>query len=74
MGKVTPPPVVRIDTSEAACTSEELMEALRELGNAFKGIVGSPKTIALRKKPRLCSQCGAPLVGDKCEYCKTEYN
>lgn len=64
---------MRIDTSEAACTSEELMEALRELGNAFKGIVGSPKTIALRKKPRVCSQCGAPLHGHKCDYCGTEY-
>ena len=74
MGKITPPPVVRIDTSEAACTFEEVTEAVIRLGDAFKGIVGSPKTIALRKKPRLCSQCGAPLVGDKCEYCKTEYN
>ena len=73
MGKTAGMPVMRIDTSEAACTSEELMEALRELGNAFKGIVGSPKTIALRKKPRLCTQCGAPLHGNKCEYCRTEY-
>lgn len=73
MGKVTPPPVVRIDTSEAAFTFKEVTEAVIRLGDAFKGIVGSPKTIALRKEPRLCSQCGAPLVGDKCEYCKTEY-
>ena len=65
---------MRIDTSEAACTIKEVTEAVRRLGDAFKGIVGSPKTIALRKEPRLCSQCGAPLVGDKCEYCKTEYN
>ena len=73
MGKITPPPVVRIDTSEAACTFEEVTEAVIRLGDAFKGIVGSHKKIALRKKPRLCTQCGAPLHGDKCEYCRTEY-
>jgi len=73
MGKITPPPVVRIDTSEAACTFEEVTEAVIRLGDAFKGIVGGPKTIALRKKPRLCTQCGAPLHGNKCEYCNTEY-
>ena len=73
MGKTAGMPVMRIDTSEAACTIEEVTEAVRRLGDAFKGIVGSPKTVALRKEPRLCSQCGAPLVGDKCEYCRTEY-
>lgn len=73
MGIITPLPVVRIDTSEAACTFEEVTEAVIRLGDAFKGIVGSPRTIALRKKPRLCTQCGAPLHGDKCEYCRTEY-
>lgn len=64
---------MRIDMSEVAFTFKEVTEAVIRLGDAFKGIVGSPKTIALRKEPRLCSQCGAPLVGDKCEYCKTEY-
>lgn len=64
---------MRIDMSEAACTFEEVTEAVIRLGDAFKGIVGSPKTIALRKKPRMCTQCGAPLHGDKCEYCRTEY-
>lgn len=23
--------------------------------------------------PRVCKQCGAPLTGDKCEYCGTYY-
>ena len=26
-----------------------------------------------RKHPRICTQCGSPLHGYKCEYCDTEY-
>ena len=33
-----------------------------------------PTTITVEKmKPRLCTQCGAPLHNNKCEFCDTEY-
>ena len=64
---------MRIDMGEVAFTFKAVTEAVIRLGDAFKGSVGSPKTIALRKKPRVCSQCGAPLHGHTCEYCGTEY-
>ena len=73
MGKTAGMPAMRIDMGEVAFTFKEVTEAVIRLGDAFKGSVGSPKTIALRKKPRVCSQCGAPLHGHTCEYCRTEY-
>lgn len=30
-------------------------------------------TTTPENRPRVCSQCGAPLHGHTCEYCGTEY-
>ena len=33
-----------------------------------------PTTATVEKmKPRLCTQCGAPLHSNKCRFCDTEY-
>ena len=33
-----------------------------------------PTTVTVEKmKPRLCTQCGAPLHSSKCRFCDTEY-
>lgn len=33
-----------------------------------------PTTATVEKmKPRICTQCGAPLHSNKCEFCDTEY-
>ena len=62
MGKVTPPPVVvRINSGEAVTTLDQLTAINRALLKAAN------------HHPRVCSQCGAPLHGNKCEYCNTEY-
>lgn len=75
MGKIAPPPVVKIDTSEAAFTLEQMVEAQRRLVDAFKGMVGNQKTISpvRRMRPCICTQCGAPLHGERCEFCGTQY-
>ena len=62
MGKITPPPViVRINSGEAVTTLDQLTAINRALLKATN------------PHPRVCSQCGAPLHGNKCEYCNTEY-
>ncbi len=71
MGKLTPPPVVRVRDNEAILSLEQ---ALRALGNAARGIIGENEVTLHEKRPRVCSQCGAPLHGHTCEYCGTEYN
>ena len=70
MGKLTPPPVVRVRDNEAILS---LDQALRALGNAARGIIGENEVTLPEKSPRVCSQCGAPLKSNKCEYCNTEY-
>ena len=67
MGKITPPPVVvHINSGEAVTTLDQLIAAQRAMADAARGI-------APGQKPRVCTQCGAPLHGHKCEYCGTEY-
>lgn len=61
MGKLTPPPVVRINIGEAACTFDQLAASYSALLNATRPHV------------RVCSQYGAPLHSDKCDYCGAEY-
>ena len=75
MGKITPPPIVKIDTRKAAFTLEQIVEAQRRLADAFKGLVWSPKTISSVRgmKPLICTQCGAPLHSERCEFCGTQY-
>ena len=34
---------------------------------------GVTRQICKDIEPRICSRCGAPLKGHKCEYCGTEY-
>ena len=63
MGKITPPTIVRIDTHEAVVSIRQLMETTATLQSLAST---SPE-------PRNCQNCGAPLHGDKCEYCGTEY-
>lgn len=72
MGKLTPPPVVRVRDNEAILPLNQAIEAMRVLADAARGITGNTATMP-EKRPRVCSQCGAPLHGDKCEYCNTEY-
>ena len=73
MGKITAPTIVRVNSGEAVVNLDQLIEAIRVLGDAVRGFSGTHKTIEPVKKPRTCSQCGAPLHGNKCEYCNTEY-
>ena len=73
MGKTAGMPVVRINSSEAVVTLNQALAAQRAVVEAVRGFAGTLKEIEPKKKPRVCSQCGAPLHGDKCEYCKTEY-
>lgn len=72
MGKLTPPTVVRVSGKEAILPLNQVIEAQRALVNAVKGITGNTATMP-KKRPRVCSQCGAPLHGDTCTYCGTEY-
>ena len=73
MGKLTPPTVVRDYANAAKFSLNQVIEAQRALVNAVKGITGNTATMP-EKRPRVCSQCGAPLHGHTCEYCRTEYN
>ena len=73
MGKLTLPTVVRDYANAAKFSLNQVIEAQRALVNAVKGITGDIKATTPEKKPRVCTQCGAPLHGDKCEYCNTEY-
>ena len=74
MGKLTPPSVVRVRDNEAILPLNQAIEAMRVLADAARGITGDIKAITPEKRPRVCSQCGAPLHGHICEYCGTEYN
>lgn len=75
MGKITPPPVVvHINSGEAVTTLDQLIAAQRAMADAARGITGDIKATTPEKRPRVCSQCGAPLHGHTCEYCGTEYN
>lgn len=74
MGKLTPPTVVRVSGKEAKLPLNQVIEAMRVLGDAARGITGDIKATTPEKRPRVCSQCGAPLHDGKCEYCGTEYN
>lgn len=73
MGKIAPPVVVRINSVEAVVTLNQALAAQRAVVEAVRGFAGTLKAIDPEKKPRVCSQCGAPLHGNKCEYCNTEY-
>lgn len=73
MGKLTPPTVVRVSDNEAILPLNHIIEAVRALGNAARGITGDIEVTLPEKRPRLCSQCGAPLHGHTCTYCGTEY-
>ena len=73
MGKIAPPVEVRINSGEAVVTLNQALAAQRAVVEAVRGFAGTLKAIDPEKKPRVCSQCGAPLVGDTCEYCRTEY-
>lgn len=73
MGKLTPPTVIRVRSDEAICTLNQVIEAQKRLGDAFRAIAGESKVITQKRRPRLCTQCGAPMHGEICEYCGTEY-
>ena len=44
-------------------------ESIEEIPEKYK----SKENITEKLKPRICTNCGAPLKGLKCEYCGTEY-
>lgn len=73
MGKIASAPVIRVRSNEAILHLNQVIEAMRMLGDAARGITGDIKATTPEKRPRVCSQCGAPLHGNKCEYCNTEY-
>ena len=73
MGRLTPPTVVRVSDKEAILPLNQVIKAMRELGNAAKMITGDIEATVPEKRPHVCSQCGAPLHGDHCEYCNTLY-
>ena len=52
------------DTSEVYSYNDRNWMKLTSQDNQF-----STETI----HPRICTQCGAPLRGHKCEFCDTEY-
>ena len=73
MGKTAGAPVIRVHSGEAVCTLNQVIEAQRALADAFKMITGNINATVPEKRPRVCSQCGAPLHGHTCAYCGTEY-
>lgn len=73
MGKTAGAPVIKVHSGEAVCTLNQLIEAQRALVDACKRITGDINATVPEKRPRVCSQCGAPIHGDRCEYCGTEY-
>lgn len=73
MGKIAAAPVIRVRSNEAILTLNQVIEAQRALADACKRITGNINATVPEKRPRVCSQCGAPLHGNKCEYCNTEY-
>lgn len=73
MGKIAAAPVIRVCSNEAILPLNQVIEAMRMLGDAARGITGDIKATTPEKRPRVCSQCGAPMHGEICEYCGTEY-
>lgn len=52
---------------------KEMVESFaNDYTEAFDQLI---KAVSLLKKPKItnCKNCGAPLHGNKCEYCDTEY-
>lgn len=45
-------------------------ESVEEIPEKYK----RKENITKKLKPRICTNCGAPLKGLKCEYCGTEYD
>lgn len=64
MGKITPPSIIR-----AAVESDVAVISINQLINKLDDIVFNPPKAA----PKTCECCGAPLQGNKCDYCGVEY-
>ena len=62
--------IKEIEESEIEVDEQDLS---RRFADVFKSHgIEAPETKEY-KKVKICSQCGAPLHGCRCEYCGTEY-
>lgn len=76
-----------IDAQQITIDKNELENRINEAFQAFKkdrdAEIPVAVSVAIRRKfeeidkktdkPHSCPQCGAPLHGNKCDYCQTEY-
>lgn len=65
---------ILFDTSglHLMCNGKEI--GIRDTSNDYPSVSCIWDTLHSQKElPHNCVNCGAPLHGDKCEYCGTEY-
>lgn len=74
MGKIKPPPVIRVRSGEAVITKrQQILQQWEEILKCEKDGVAILGFDEVEKKPKICECCGAPFNGDKCDYCGVEY-
>ena len=73
MGKIEPPSVVRIRSDEAVLSLQQISQQWEEILKCEKDGISILGFDEVEKKPKICECCGAPLQGNKCDYCGVEY-